>query len=81
MYKKNSIIIFRETFSFDYDFEIFKFYSEILNSSYNAHYRSLQNIIDQLGNRFKLIDKQKIFNPEFKKPETYQHLAIFKKLN
>ena len=66
MLKKNSIIIFRETFSFEYDFEIFQFYSEILKSNYNAHYRSLKNISYNLGNKFKLIDQQKIFNPEFK---------------
>ncbi len=79
--KKNSIIIFRETFSFEYDFEIFKFYSEILKSNYSAHYRSLENVINKLGKKFILVNEKKIFNPELKKPETYQNLAIFKKIN
>jgi aspartate racemase len=78
--KRNSIIILRETLSFKYDFELFKYYSEALKMEYNAHYRSIENISEKLGKSFKLIEQQKIFNPEEKKPETFQSLAIFKKI-
>ncbi len=78
--KKNTIIIFRESMSIKYDFELFRYYSEILNTEYSAHYRSIENIKDKLGKKFILVDEQKIFNPELKKPETYQNLAIFKKI-
>ena len=78
--RKNSIIIFRETLSFRYDFELFKYYSEALKMEYSAHYRSIENISEKLGKSFKLIKQQKIFNPEEKKPETFQSLAIFKKI-
>ena len=66
--------------SIKYDFELFRYYSEILNTEYSAHYRSIENIKDKLGKKFILVDEQKIFNPELKKPETYQNLAIFKKI-
>jgi len=78
--RKNSIIIFRETLSFKYDFELYMYYSEALKSTYNAHYRSLQNIVDKLGKNFKLLEQEKIFKPEDKKPETFQNLIIFRKI-
>ena len=55
--------------------------SEILNTKYSAHYRSIENIKDKLGKKFIfLVDEQKNFQSELKKPETYQNLAIFKKV-
>ena len=56
------------------------YYSEALKSTYNAHYRSLQNIADKLGKNFKLLEQEKIFKPEDKKPETFQNLIIFRKI-
>ncbi len=77
--RKNSILIFRESMSIEYDFELFMFYSKILKTQYSAHYRSIENIKDKLGKQFALIDEHKIFNPEIQKPETYQNLVIFRK--
>lgn len=78
--KKKTILIFRESMSFKYDFELFRYYSKILKTEYSAHYRSIQNVKDKLGRSFKLIKQQKIFRPEKNKNETYQNLLIFKKI-
>lgn len=78
--KKNTMIIFRESTSYKYSFELFMYYSKILKKQYSAHYRSTKNIKDKLGKNFKLIDEQKIFESEKNKLETYQNLLIFKKI-
>ena len=77
---KNTVVIFRESTSFSYDFELYNYYSSHLKTTYSAHYRSSKQIRDSLGPKFKILEEKKIFEHEKDKPETYQNLIIFKKI-
>ena len=77
---KNTIVIFRESTSFKYDFELYNYYSNHLKTKYSAHYRSSKQIKDSLGQNFKILEEQKIFENKKDTPETYQNLIIFKKV-
>lgn len=78
--KKNSYLIFRETFSTKDDFELHNYFSDNLKTVYNAHYRSINQISALFNKNFKLSDEEIIFPATVKKPETFQHLLILKRI-
>lgn len=79
--KKNSYLIFRETFSTKDDFELHNYFSDNLKTVYNAHYRSINQIKALFAKNFKLLDEEIIFASTEKKPETFQHLLILKRIS
>ena len=77
--KINSYLIFRETFSNADDFELHNYFSDNLNTVYNAHYRSIDQVRGLFSKHFKLLDDKMIFAATENKPETFQHLLILKR--
>jgi len=78
---KNGIAIFRESFGYQKRFELHDYYSDVLNSKYNAIYRTSEELISRMGNIFKLIEERTSLHPEAKKPETYQKLIVLQKIS
>ena len=79
--KKNGIAIFRESFGYQKRFELHGYYSDVLHTTYDAIYRTSEELISKIGNNFKLIEEKITLIPDAKKPETCQKLIILQKIN
>ena len=79
--KKNGIAIFRESFGYQKRFELHGYYSDVLHTTYDAIYRTSEELISKIGNNFKLIEEKIVLIPDAKKPETCQKLIILQKIN
>lgn len=78
---KGGIAVLRESCGYGKRFELHGYYSEVLTDEYHAVYRTSEEIIESIGEKFSVIVNKISLLPTDKKPETCQKIILLRKIS